>query len=115
MNRWVETILSYELAKFAITVLIITVSVIIIWLMFRELRLWYWKIETIIKILGSINRRLKSVEKKLSSIKKGTTLVNESTVNMRALILEAMVDMKKTPGYLKEDETEQEIEQRIKE
>lgn len=111
MKRFLESILSLEITKFAIIVLLITVSAIIIWLLFRELKLWYWKTETIVRTLESIDNRLKKAEKRLKQINKEIYLINAGAMQAA----KDAHDAESAPENMKKEETEQEIEKRIKE
>lgn len=54
-----------DIIKFALGVAGITLAAFIVWLLLREIRLWYWKTNNLIKILKRINRRIQIVEKKI--------------------------------------------------
>ena len=54
MNALNASLFTEDVIKFAIGVAIITAIVFIIWLLLREMRLWYWKTNNLLKMLRHI-------------------------------------------------------------
>lgn len=65
--------------KIALTVLIIIASAVIILILLRSMRLWYWRTDKIIGSLENIDSRMDNIERGMDSIKISTEkLIAES-------------------------------------
>lgn len=72
--------------KIAVTVLIIAAVAVIIGLLLRSTRLWYWKTDKIIDSIDEMGNRIDSIEKGMDSIKISTErLIEESKLTNEAL------------------------------
>lgn len=72
--------------KIAVTVLIIAAVAVIIGLLLRSTRLWYWKTDKIIDSIDEMGNRIDSIEKGMDSIKISTErLIEESRLTNEAL------------------------------
>ena len=72
--------------KIAVTVLIIAAVAVIIGLLLRSTRLWYWKTDKIIDSIDEMGNRIDSIEKGMDSIKINTErLIEENRLTNEAL------------------------------
>lgn len=72
--------------KIAVTVLIIAAVAVIIGLLLRNTRLWYWKTDKIIDSMEEMGSRIDSIEKGMDSIKINTErLIEENRLTNEAL------------------------------
>ncbi|MBE6020237.1 MAG: hypothetical protein IJC41_05025 [Firmicutes bacterium] len=72
--------------KIAVTVLIIAAVAVIIGLLLRSTRLWYWKTDKMIDSIDEMGNRIDSIEKGMDSIKISTErLIEESRLTNEAL------------------------------
>lgn len=73
--------------KIAVTVLIIAAVAVIIGLLLRNTRLWYWKTDKIIDSIDEMGNRIDGIEKGMDSIKISTErLIEENRITNEALL-----------------------------
>lgn len=74
--------------KLTVTVFVIAAVLVIIWLLLRNIRLWYWKTDKIIGSMDEMGERMDSLEKGMDSIKISTgKLMEENRITNGALLM----------------------------
>jgi len=69
ITKWFESLGSPGISEFETKLILLTaflVLLFILWLVFRKMRLWYWKTNIQVETLKRIDDRLHNVEEKLS-------------------------------------------------
>lgn len=105
-----------DVIKFALGIAFITLVVFIVWLLLREMRLWYWRINSLLKKLKHIEKRISRLEHRMDDICQEITIMNQNTIKMSDLIDKAVIDDNQHEKICEESKDEEEdiIAQRIK-
>ena len=68
ITEWLESLGFLDISEFEAKLILLTaflVLLFILWLVFRKMRLWYWKTDIQVETLKRIDERLHNVEEKL--------------------------------------------------
>lgn len=115
MNTFDASIFTEDVIKFALGIVILTIVTFIIWFLLRELRLWYWKINNLLKILKHIDKRIREVEFKIEWLTQEITSISQNTVKLSELIDDALIKNKHQDISPEEIDNEEIIASKIKE
>lgn len=86
-----------DIIKFALGVAGVTSAVFIVWLLLREIRLWYWKTNNLIKMLKHINKRLYIVEKKMDELTQEISSINKETTKLSGSLDDLLTTVRQEP------------------
>lgn len=75
MNQFWQSLNANPEGKLILTAVILLAVFVIIWLLLRNLRLWYWKTDQVIEKLDRINHRINEMEENIDKIKIGTEIM----------------------------------------
>lgn len=107
-----------DVVKFALGVAFITLVIFIVWLLLREMRLWYWKINNLLKALKHVDKRLSRLESRMDALQQEVDIIKMNTIKMSDLFDKALMNCKaqdESSNINDEDEeNEEEIAHRIK-
>ena len=81
--------------KLTLTVLIIAAVVVIIWLLLRNIRLWYWKSDKIIDSMNDINSRVSDIENSMDSLRISTEKLIENSRSTNAMLMSLQENSRK--------------------
>lgn len=109
MNIFGAFLFTEDVVKFALGVAIITSVVFIIWILLREMRLWYWKINNLLKMLRHIEKRIRQLEMMVEGLSQEVISIGRSTDKMSNIFDSAVINTKQ------KEETEIEDEEKIAE
>lgn len=112
MNALNASLFTEDVIKFAIGVAIITAVVFIIWLLLREMRLWYWKTNNLLKMLRHIEKRIRQLELMVEELSQEVTSIGRNTDKMSNIFGSAVIDTKQTE--ITEIEDEEKIAEKIR-
>jgi len=104
-----------DVIKFAIGIAVVTLAIFIIWFLLREMRLWYWKINNLIKMLKKIEKRIMHLEILVDELSREVASVDCHAAKMSDLFTDTVLKPKEQEEIIEEEEMEQEIAKKIKE
>ncbi len=90
----VTTCLQNEYIRFALAVGLICVIGIVVWLLFREFKLWYSKTETVLDALGSISENIHTINNISENSKSVQTDIKTTQSEIQQLLKEELPKIK---------------------
>lgn len=115
MDGLSASLFTEDVVKFALGIAFITLVVFIVWLLLREMRLWYWRINSLLNNLKHIEKRISCLEHKMNDIFQEITIINQNMIKVADLLDKAVINDNQH-NKIGEDNKEEEdiIAQRIK-
>ncbi len=108
-------IMDKDIIKFALGVAGLTLAAFIVWLLLREIRLWYWKTNNLIKMLKHISRRIYTVEKKIDELTQEISSINRNAMKLSELFNDSLITIAQNrPSSTDNEESEEVIARKIK-
>ncbi len=74
-----EFLSKVDIVRYLLAIVIVALTIMIIWILMRELRLWYWKTNESRKSLKKIERRMENLELNLRQISSNVESISENT------------------------------------
>ncbi len=99
--------------KFAAGIVVVTLAIFIIWLLLREMRLWYWKINNLIKMLKKIEKRIRHLEILVNELSKDVASIDCHAIKLSDNFTCSDLNHDEEEAICSQ-ETEEEIARRIK-
>lgn len=87
MNSLGELLASIDVIRYVLIIIIITLTIIIVWILLREVRLWYWKANRTVKALGNIEKRMKKLENNLGDIASNIENISDNTSVFKHVVI----------------------------
>ncbi len=79
MRTMGEILAQTDIIRYLLAIIIVTLTVMIIWVLMRELRLWYWKSNATRGSLKNIEKRMQKLESNLKEISLNVESISENT------------------------------------
>ena len=103
-----------DIIKFAVGVAGITLAAFIVWLLLREIRLWYWKTDNLIKLLKHINKRIQMLDHRVEDLSEEISSINRNMTRLSELFDDTLITIRRNDPLPNEEETEEIIAKKIK-
>ncbi len=114
MNTLNAFLFTEDVFRFAAGIAVVTLAIFIIWLLLREMRLWYWKINNLMKMLKKIEKRINHLETLVDELSQEVASIDRHSIKMSDYFNYTELRHEEE-NAIHEQETEEEIARRIKE